>query len=159
MNRNKTRFYQIIATGFGTGFSPVAPGTAGALLAWLVWIGYAFFLSPIWCLAVTAVLVVAFTIVGVPASTACERLWGPDPSRVVVDEMVGTWIALLAVRYDSCWLLWSLAALIAFRVFDIFKPFGIRRMESLPEGWGIMADDILAGVYSACLLLLLQCLL
>ncbi len=75
-----------------------------------------------------------------------ERVWGKDPSRVVVDEMAGMWVALLAVvPADMCY---ALAALVFFRLFDIFKPLGIRRMEAVRGGWGILLDDLLAGVYA-----------
>ena len=76
--------------------------------------------------------------------------WGEDPSRVVVDEMVGVWIPLLVVPDGGWW--YVLAAFVLFRLFDIVKPLGVRRMERFGGGVGIMMDDILAGVYSAVLL-------
>lgn len=74
-----------------------------------------------------------------------EPYWGEDPSRVVVDEMVGVWITLLAAPAGHVW--YGLAAFVLFRFFDILKPLGIRRMEKLPGGVGVMMDDVLAGVY------------
>jgi phosphatidylglycerophosphatase A len=79
-----------------------------------------------------------------------ETCWGKEPSRVVVDEMVGVWIPLLAVSDGNIY--YALAAFILFRVFDIFKPLGIRKMEAIEGGWGIMLDDILAGMYSLLIL-------
>ena len=74
-----------------------------------------------------------------------------DPSRVVVDEMVGVWIPLLAAPAGNLW--YALAAFALFRLFDIFKPLGIRKMEYLKGGVGVMMDDILAGIYSLILLI------
>lgn len=140
-------FHNFIATGFGSGYSPIAPGTAGALLAMLIWWGYSLLFS--YCISIpvlTFIVIVIFTFAGVWSSSVVEKYWGKDPSRVVVDEMVGTWIALLAVPEGAHWG-YMLAAFVLFRFFDIVKPFGVRKMECLPSGFGIMADDILAGVY------------
>lgn len=143
-------FHLLVATGFGSGFSPVAPGTAGALLAVLLWVA-GYFLLPFAQLQVLlAVLVVYFTVQGVYSSGVMEKHWGEDPSRVVVDEMVGVWIPLLVVPDGGWW--YVVAAFVLFRFFDIVKPLGVRRMERLGGGMGIMMDDILAGVYSAVLL-------
>ena len=85
-----------------------------------------------------------FTLAGIWAANRLEASWGEDPSRVVVDEMVGVWIALLAAPAGHVW--YTLGAFVLFRLFDIFKPLGIRRMESLPVESG-NDDDILSGVY------------
>lgn len=151
MSAQKIPFFSLmIATGFGSGFSPVAPGTAGALLALLLWVvGY--LLLPFALLQVIlAVMVLLFTVLGIYTSGVMERYWGEDPSRVVVDEMVGVWIPLLVVPDGGWW--YVLAAFVLFRLFDIVKPLGVRRMERFGGGVGIMMDDILAGVYSAVLL-------
>lgn len=140
-------FHNFIATGFGSGYSPIAPGTAGALLAMLIWWGYSLLFSH--CISIpvlTFIVIVVFTFAGVWSSSVVEKYWGEDPSRVVVDEMVGTWIALLAVPEGAHWG-YMLAAFVLFRFFDIVKPLGVRKMESLLSGFGIMADDILAGIY------------
>lgn len=140
-------FHNFIATGFGSGYSPIAPGTAGALLAMLIWWVYSLlFSNSISIPILTFIIVTVFTIVGIWSSCVVEKYWGEDPSRVVVDEMVGTWIALLAVPEGAHWG-YMLAAFVLFRFFDIVKPFGVRKMENLPSGFGIMADDILAGIY------------
>lgn len=141
----------LIGTGFGSGFSPVAPGTAGALLASLIWFFLSFFLTGFTLLWVTVILILVFTIAGVWAADRLEPVWGEDPSRVVVDEMVGVWIALLAAPVGHVW--YGLGAFVLFRLFDIFKPLGIRRMESLPGGIGVMMDDILSGIYGFILLI------
>lgn len=149
-------FHIIIATGFGTGFSPVAPGTAGALLATVVWVGLSFLFSPLYLLITTVILIVVFTILGIISANALELEWGKDPSRVVVDEMVGVWIVLLAALPDKIYQI--ILAFILFRFFDILKPFGIRKMESLKGGLGVMMDDILAGIYGLIILLIVRCL-
>ena len=78
-----------IGTGFGSGFSPFAPGTAGALLASIIWIALYFLLPFSWVLWLTAALVIVFTFAGIWAADKLETYWGEDPSRVVVDEMSG----------------------------------------------------------------------
>lgn len=142
----------LIGTGFGSGFSPFAPGTAGALLASIIWIILYFLLPFSAVLWTTAALVIVFTSAGIWAANKLEPYWGEDPSRVVVDEMVGVWIPLLAVPNCERWFWYVAAAFCLFRIFDIAKPLGIRKMESLPGGIGVMMDDILAGVYSIILL-------
>ncbi|WP_106831216.1 phosphatidylglycerophosphatase A family protein [Parabacteroides pacaensis] len=155
--KTTTLFHITIATGFGTGFSPVAPGTAGALLATVIWLVMAHFISTGLLLIITGLLIVGFTVLGICSANALEPLWGEDPSRVVVDEMVGVWIALLAAPSNNLW--YALVAFALFRFFDIFKPLGIRKMESLKGGLGVMMDDILAGVYSFILLSGARCLI
>lgn len=128
INEETLFFPVIIGTGFGSGFSPFAPGTAGALLAVLIWFGISFIVSEICLIWLTVALVLFFTVMGVWATNRLEPFWGEDPSRVVVDEMVGVWIALLAAPSGNVW--YALGAFALFRLFDIFKPLGIRRMES-----------------------------
>ncbi len=144
----------IIGTGFGSGFSPFAPGTAGALVAALIWYGLSFLVSEVCLLWLTVAFILAFTWAGVWAANRLEKCWGEDPSRVVVDEMVGTWIALLAV--PSGHIGYALGAFALFRLFDIFKPLGIRRMERLPGGIGVMMDDILSGIYGFIVLIIIR---
>lgn len=91
------------------------------------------------------------------SANASRTIWGEDPSRVVVDEMVGVWIPLLAAPAGNLW--YALAAFALFRLFDIFKPLGIRKMEYLKGGVGVMMDDILAGIYSLILLIVARWLI
>ena len=142
----------LIGTGFGSGFSPVAPGTAGALLATLMWWLVGLAVTPVCQLWLTVGAILLFTIAGVWATNRLESFWGEDPSRVVVDEMVGVWLPLLAAPSGSWG--YALAAFALFRLLDIFKPLGIRKMENLPGGIGVMMDDILAGIYAFILLIL-----
>ena len=144
-------FHIIIASGFGSGFSPFAPGTAGALVAVIIWTVLFYVIPFNILLVVTSLLIVLFTAAGIWSADKLESEWGKDPSKVVVDEMVGVWTALLAVPVGNVW--YILFAFLLFRFFDIFKPLGIRKMEQLEGGIGVMADDILAGIYSFLLLM------
>ena len=146
----------VIGTGFGSGFWPWGPGTAGAALAVLIWLALSCAVTPQVLVFITMALTVVFTLLGVWAADRLEPYWGEDPSRVVVDEMVGVWIPLLVASPDIWWTPW--AAFLLFRFFDILKPLGIRRMEALPGGVGVMMDDILAGVYSAAVMILIHLL-
>ncbi|GHS99874.1 phosphatidylglycerophosphatase A [Bacteroidia bacterium] len=159
MNQRFT-VHKIIATGLGSGYSPVAPGTAGAALATIIWWILSVFLSPCLLLGTTILLIILFTALGVWSSKVVEAVWGEDPSRVVVDEMVGVWIALLAVGNETgYYLYYMLLAFGLFRLFDIFKPLGIRKIENIPGGWGIMLDDVLSGIYSLIILIGVQWLI
>jgi len=142
----------MLVTGLGSGYSPVAPGTMGALVACLIWLIFYFFLPFNVCQIATFILTLVVTIVAIPLCSCSEKMWGPDPSRVVVDEMVGVWIPLLSVPDNEQWWIYLIASFILFRLFDIFKPLGIRQMEKLPGGLGIMMDDILAGAFSLMIL-------
>lgn len=129
-----------IGTGLGTGYSPVAPGTAGSLLAvvlFLLWPQGSFF----WL-----VMALIFFAIGVPVATHIEKERGEDPSLVVIDEVVGQWLALIFLPVIS-WKI-AVAAFLLFRFFDVWKPFPIDHSQQLKGGWGIMVDDVLAGVYA-----------
>lgn len=145
-------FPKLIATSFGFGFLPVAPGTWGAILAIILWLPLYLWAAPAVTVGVTAAAVVVFTVAGTWASSVSELYWGKDPVVACVDETVGQWISLLPVFAGCPW--WEIALSLAlFRFFDIAKPLGIRAMERLPRGYGMMADDILAGIYSAAIIL------
>ena len=147
-------YHQLIATGCGVGFFPYGPGTMGALFAIVVWYLLSLLVSMPSLIGITLALVVLFTFLGAWSATVSERYWGEDPSRVVIDEVVGQWIVLLAIPAN--FQLWHVVvALALFRFFDIVKPLGVRKMENFKGGWGIMADDILAGGYGFIVLQLL----
>lgn len=97
-------------------------------------------------------LIALLAIVGVWAASRAEKLLGrKDPGAVVVDEVVGQMIALLFVPFNAgVWVI--ITGFVAFRLFDIWKPYPIRRLEALEAGLGIMFDDILAGIYAAILM-------
>ena len=141
----------IIGTGFGSGFWPWGPGTAGAALATLLWIAAGYMLSPVSLFAFTLSAIVVFTALGTWATARLQPYWGDDPSRVVVDEMVGVWAPLLmATNWQE-----GLLAFVLFRFFDIVKPLGIRSLDRRKGAFWVMADDLLAGVYSAIVLYLI----
>ncbi|SEE43954.1 phosphatidylglycerophosphatase A [Prevotella sp. lc2012] len=142
----------IIATGFGAGFWPWGPGTAGAVVATVIWWALGLVLSPVALTVVTALLIILFTVLGTWATARLQPIWGDDPSRVVVDEMVGVWIPLLLAADPLHRLWWALAALLLFRVFDIVKPFGIRRLDRRRGALWVMLDDVAAGLCSALVL-------
>ncbi len=99
-------------------------------------------------------LLLLFSILGAACARHLQEEWGADPARFVWDEMVGMWLAVWLLPFSPGLLL---AAFLLFRFFDIAKPLGIRKMEHLPNGWGVMADDLLAACY-ANLILQLWCL-
>jgi len=132
----------VLATWFGCGLSPVAPGTAGSLAAVII----AYFLP--WPPLTFALLALAITPVGIWAAGVTEKQVGrPDPGLVVIDEVAGQWLTLAAVSVIN----WKslLMGFLLFRLFDIWKPFPVNRLERLPGGFGIMADDLAAGLYGA----------
>jgi len=135
------RLARVIATGLGSGYSPIAPGTAGSL------VGLLFFwpmagLPLVWL----AVAIVALFFVGVATATAVAAQVGlHDPGIVVVDEVVGMWVTLVLVPFTP---LTAALGFLLFRLMDIVKPFPARDLEHLPGGWGIVADDVMAGIYA-----------
>lgn len=144
------------ATGLGVGLIPFAPGTFGS-----VWGPVAFwFLSRVECSRVLLVICgVAFIAIGMPICTRAARvLKQKDPGSVVYDEIAAFWIVfapqLIAGRALTP--ATAIAGFAFFRVFDILKPFPCRRLEKLPDGVGIMADDLAAGGYAAIGLYLLE---
>lgn len=142
----KTGWAWAVGTWFGAGLLKPGPGTYGSVAAVLLWVGAALAFHPSWTelAAGTAAAALAATLVGIPAATIVAREAGrEDPGFVVVDEVAGQWIALIGIRPD-----WkhALLALALFRLFDIWKPWPIRKLETLPAGTGIMLDDVAAGV-------------
>lgn len=135
--------HKLIGTGMGLGYIPLAPGTMGSLGGCLVAVVIKQYTA--WPDVLLVFLIFLFFLIGVYCSDKLETDWGKDPSRIVIDEIVGMWIALWAL--PSGWL-YILAAFILFRFFDIYKPLFIRKLENLKGGWGIMMDDVLAGIYA-----------
>jgi len=152
---------RLIATGLYSGYIPWASGTFGALVGLIIYLipGVSGSFS-------LGILIVVFFFVGVATSnrvalavghklTRSAELakatfqsgshGGPDPSVVVIDEIVGVWIALFAIPFSP---LNAAIAFFAFRAFDILKPPPARQVEQIPDGWGIMLDDVVAGVYA-----------
>jgi phosphatidylglycerophosphatase A len=138
-----------LATAGGAGFSPVAPGTAGSVVGVLVFLGIqalnggAYYLHAI----------ISIFIVGIWASSRVERLWGHDAQRIVIDEVVGQMIALgIAAGRHRLSPFYIVLGFALFRLFDIVKPFPIRRLERFKGGLGVIADDVGAGLYALAVL-------
>ena len=137
-----------IATSGGVGFFPIWPGTAGAAVGLMA--VAALQRLPLTGAGLSAIVGLTATGIfglGVWAAGCAEKFFGyRDPSPVVVDEVVGQMVTFLAWP-DASWKV-LLAGFALFRLFDIIKPFPAGRAEHLPEGWGIMTDDVVAGIYS-----------
>ncbi|MFH1006019.1 MAG: phosphatidylglycerophosphatase A [Candidatus Latescibacterota bacterium] len=135
------RRWSWIASGGGVGLSPLAPGTAGSLLGLLIYV-----LLPRWPPIAWVGMIGVFFFVGIRAATRAETLWGHDAGRIVIDEIVGMWVALLFLPRDS--VRTALLCFLLFRLCDIVKPFPAYRSQRLPAGWGVMVDDVIAGIYA-----------
>ncbi|MBI3671003.1 MAG: phosphatidylglycerophosphatase A [Acidobacteria bacterium] len=162
--RKKPRLALLLATAFGLGNLPKAPGTWGSLAGTAIYWGLlrlvrrsALYLHDTYFVVDAAfplgvVLTMTIAIVGVWAASRAADYWGiKDPGRVVIDEVSGQHLSLLIGLGWSVAPNWKylLAGFILFRVFDIWKPFPVRQVEALPGGWGIMADDWVAAIYAA----------
>jgi len=139
-----------IATAGGAGFAPVAPGTAGSIIGVLIYL----LVERLQLGAYYPHVIIFFFIVGIWASSRVENLWGHDSSRIVIDEVVGQMITfggMAAERYP----LSAFPIVLGFglfRLFDIAKPFPIRRLEQFKGGLGVVADDVGAGFYALAVL-------
>ena len=143
----------LVATFFGAGRLKPGPGTWASLATVIVWALLSWHIPVAHRTWATIVAAAVVTLIGIPAATRVARASGlKDPQFVVIDEVAGQLVALIAVP-----LAWKtyLAGLILFRVFDILKPFPIRRLERLPEGTGIVVDDLGAGLYALAVMHLL----
>ena len=155
--KSKTPWAWAVGTFFGVGLLKPGPGTWASVAAVALWYGAAQGLSgggesPQPLLTLIAALIA--TAIGIPAATRVARESGrEDPGHVVIDEVAGQWTTLIVCHPD-----WghALLALLLFRFFDITKPWPIRKLESLPGGWGIMLDDLAAGVLGLMVLVALQ---
>ncbi len=144
----------LTATFFGTGRLPLAPGTWGSAATVLLWWLITRRLPPAWQPGIALFLAALAVAVGIPAATRVARELGrKDPGCVVIDEVAGQLIALIAVPVA-----WKtlLVGFILFRALDTTKPPPVRQLERLPEGTGIVVDDIGAGMYA---LIIMQMLL
>jgi phosphatidylglycerophosphatase A len=132
---------RIFGSAFGLGYAPVAPGTfASGAVALLC-----LYAPAIRELPLLAFLIALSTVIGVWAGGVMEEEYGEDPSQAVIDEVAGQWIALFAIPFSP---LAVLLAFILFRLFDVLKPGPVDWAQRLPGGWGIMSDDVLAGIFA-----------
>lgn len=134
---------RFIATGCYSGYSPIAPGTAGSILGLLIfWLipGFRGYL-------LLSICMITFFI-GVWAATQVEKMEKKkDSGIIVIDEIVGMWLSLVFLPI-SMHFIWWIGAFFLFRLFDIIKPFPAGRSQSLKGGWGVMIDDVFAGIYA-----------
>ncbi len=140
---------RLFATGAGIGHVPVAPGTAGSLLGAALCFPLLYLPWPIYLGATLGLIALAIWAGGCVA----RELGQPDPAQVVIDEVAGMWVAAIALSprlYDVA------AVLILFRLMDVVKPAPIRRLERLPGGFGIVADDVAAGLLAGAMWWLLK---
>lgn len=136
------RLALLLATAGYVGLAPVAPGTWGSAVG----VGLLFLVRLTGERGAEAALLAVVLACGVWSATLAERHYGrPDPGSIVIDEVAGMLIALFWIPVTWVGLL---AGFLAFRVFDIVKPFPVRAAERLPVGWGVMADDVVAGLYA-----------
>lgn len=152
-NPPASRWATLTATFFGIGHLHPGPGTWGSAATVLLWAAIAYSLPPNLRLPVAIALAILVTLIGIPAATQVSRASGrKDPQFVVIDEVAGQLIALFAAP-----LAWKtfLAGFILFRGFDIIKPPPVRQLERLPEGTGIVLDDVMAGIYALVVMQLL----
>ena len=137
----------VIATVFGVGYIPIAPGTAGSLVS------AGLFLALRQTTVINIVLCGCFLILGYWGCSAGRNKWGGDPSKVVIDEFAGCWIACIAA--PAGWgIIGIAAAFVLFRIFDIFKPWPVSVFDRMKSAAGILLDDVAAGIMAALVILL-----
>ena len=143
------KLHKTIASVLGIGYIGKGGGTVAALFYCIIWlllpVGFS---STAWQVIVTFLLIA----IGIWSGNVVDENWGKDSSKVVIDEVAGMAITLLYAP-QNIW--YAVAGLIAFRFFDILKPLGIKKLEKWPKGWGVMADDVLAGIYAFIVIQLL----
>jgi phosphatidylglycerophosphatase A len=137
----ETKIHKLISTCLGIGYIK-GGGTIAAMAVCICW----YFICKNGCSHIFEIAAtISITGIGIWSSGKLEKDWGKDSSKIVIDEVAGMCVSLLflptAVKY-------IFAAFILFRFFDITKPLYIRRLEKLPLGWGVMADDLLSGIYA-----------
>ena len=140
-------FYKLSATSLGIGYIGKGAGTVAAVACCICW--YLAWAGGYPTLLLSIIITLLITALGVWAGDKVEPIWGKDHQRVVIDEVSGMCFSLLFLPVNVKYVLCSL---ILFRLFDITKPLFIRKMEDFNGGWGVMADDVLAGVYANILM-------
>ena len=142
-----SQLHKLIATSLGIGYVGKGGGTVAAVFTCICWYFWHELSMPgHW---MTGGLTLFITIIGVISSDAVEPFWGKDDKKVVVDEVAGMCISLLFLPASGVYIV---TGLVLFRFFDIVKPLYIRKAEKLPGGWGVMLDDVLAGICANILL-------
>lgn len=146
----KEKFIIIAATGFGSGYAPVAPGTAGTLVGILFYLVLSPASLPLYLLST-----VALTGLAIYLAQEAEGIFGKkDASPIVIDEIIGLLWTMVAI---PCTVLGIIAGFICFRLLDIVKPFPARTIQDrLPGGYGVVGDDVMAGIYANLILQVLR---
>ncbi|HEY4059844.1 MAG TPA: phosphatidylglycerophosphatase A [Kofleriaceae bacterium] len=144
------RLAKLVATACGAGYSPIAPGTCGTLVT--IPLAFALRNAPLWLFALVTIAII---LVGVWAADRADRAWGThDSGRIVIDEVAG-YLVTVALVDRASWLV-LLVGFVIFRALDITKPPPIRWLdENLPGGWGVVLDDVAAGVLGCVIMVAL----
>ena len=138
-----------LATGFGSGLSTVAPGTLGTLVGVLICL---LCLPMPWTFRLLFVL--ALLVLSIYVADKAEKIYQKkDDQRIVIDEIIGLQITMLPVPIN---ILNLCTAFVLFRIFDIWKPFPVKNLQGLPGGWGVVIDDVAAGIYAGAIMWLLM---
>ena len=133
-------FEKLVGSGFYTGYIPIASGTFGSITAMAIYL-----IPGFEKLEIIVPAIILFFLYGLVVSSKFEKVYGKDPSQCTVDEVVGTWISLIALPKTF---LIILTSFLIWRTLDIIKPFPARTSEKLPGGLGIMIDDVISAFYS-----------
>jgi len=137
---------RFVGAGFGSGFTPVAPGTAGSFIA-LIPAYFSVWIDPVYA---PIALTLFFSLLSLWVADTCITAWGDDPGVMVIDEFAGQSLVFISLpisfTLNDWWLI--IAAFALFRFFDILKPLGINQIQKLKGGWGILLDDLVAGFYA-----------
>lgn len=131
---------KLLGSGFYTGYFRFASGTWGSIAALIIYL-IPGFENP----SLMIFMISLFILIGVPIASKFEVLYGKDPKECTIDEVVGMWITLLFLP-KKIW--WIVLAFLIWRALDIIKPFPARKLEDVKGGWGVLLDDIIAGIYS-----------
>jgi phosphatidylglycerophosphatase A len=148
------RLHKLIASGLGTGYAPFAPGTAGSILGIVLFYLFNYILNGLniepWLILLLNLFATIFVLlIGAYSIRKVHQIWEHDAPQIVIDEIIGVWIAVFAMPFKWQYYLY---ALILFRFFDIVKPLYIRKLDNLKTDWSVMLDDVLAGVYASIVL-------
>ena len=149
-SQNWMRFHKALGSLGGIGYIGRGGGTVAAALTGIGWICVPWHRLPS---LLPILIALAIVVIGVWSSGRLETIWGKDNRQIVIDEVLGMTVSMLGIPVSP---LHVLIAFVLFRYFDIAKPLFIRNTEQLPRGWGVMGDDLLAGIYAnLCLRLLM----
>ena len=141
---------RLITSCFGLGFLPIAPGSWGSLPPVALFLLFKFYQVPVLTTAIVmVVLMLVSSVLCVLFTPSIQKLTGKtDPGEVVIDEFAGQCVVFAILAGQSNIWVTAIAGFLLFRFFDILKPPPIRKLEKLPAGWGVLLDDLLAGVYA-----------